>query len=50
MDSLETPQRPVHLGDSTAALNCLPVLAIPEMTVNTAFVPVELKYNTDCTV
>lgn len=38
-----------HLGDSTLALNCLPALALPEMTVNTAFVPMEHKYNTDYT-
>lgn len=48
-DSHQNPHRPAHLGDSILALNCLPVWATPEMTVNRAFVPVEPKYNTDYT-
>lgn len=44
--SLQNPHRPVHFGDSTLALNCLPLLATQEVTVNIAFVPVECKYNT----
>lgn len=47
MDSLQNPHSPFrwfHFG-----FNYLPVLAIPEMTVNIAFVPVEDKYNTDYT-
>lgn len=47
--SLQNPHRPVHLGDSTSALNCLSVLLILEMTVNIAFGPVEHKYNADYT-
>lgn len=44
MDSLQYPHSPFrgfHFG-----FNYLPVLSIPEMTVNIAFVPEEDKYNT----
>lgn len=48
MDNLQNPHSPsrwFHIG-----FNYLPVLAIPEITVNIAFSPVEDKYNTDYTV
>lgn len=42
MDSLQNSHRPLWFH-----FNYLPVLPIPEMTVNMAFVPVKNKYNTD---